>query len=378
MLRLFACVLLTVAFVSTARADDGEKNWHGQIAGGADFGFAPEFGGFGWAVFQATRTDIAAGGDLRIYYNTDTLEVSLDRLRLAKNLELSIGLRGELFFAGLLRYYYQQGLRVDGLGFNASYIVLLPKLQWHFAPNHTFEVITNVRRWFFGSNGTDPNYLLPEDSWVFEPRLGYIYWNVKSPASEYRADRLFPRIEGVAVGLSVGVDVRSNTEEWGFQDGRNDPSRAIFAVNQWLKAGWKLGDRFRLELADTAQWGEGQDDLTRLRVGGMNPYVVIVPGLPWAAILSGRLFIAQASGNVIVKKGKPQELGLLISGGTINDPFRTGDLGKFGGIGGVAITTDLRFGIVQVYGRVGYGFPTAWLNDNPYFSALVGLGIDVF
>ena len=44
----------------------------------------------------------------------------------------------------------------------------------------------------------------------------------------------------------------------------------------------------------------------------MNPYVVVVPGLPWAAILSERLFVAQASGNINVKKGTPQELGLLV------------------------------------------------------------------
>jgi len=111
----------------------------------------------------------------------------------------------------------------------------------------------------------------------------------------------------------------------------------------------------------------------------MNPYVVVIPGLSWAAILSERLFVAQASGHFRVKKGKPQELGLLIAGGTVNDPFRVGDLSRFGGLGGVAVTTDLRFGRWQVYGRVGYAFPASWLGSNtPNFSLLLGLGVDAF
>ena len=376
-MRILALCCAAMLASSVAYADDDEK-WHGQAAAGADFGLTPEVGGFGWVLFQATRADIARDADLRLYYNTDTIEGALERLSMGKNFEFSVGLRGEIFFAGLLRKYYQGGKNVDEFGFNASYVVLLPKIQWHFADYQTLELLTNVRYWFFGSNNTDPIYLLPNNTWVFEPRLGYIYWNVTSPSEEWGAERLFPRIEGVAVGVSIGVDVRSDTTPWGLLDGRNNPSKGILAITQWLKAGWRFGDRFRLEVQDTANWGEGQDDITRLRVAGMNPYVVIVPGLPWSAILSERLFIAQASGNVRVKKDKPQEIGLLISGGTVNDPFRVGDLKKFGGIGGVAITTDLRWGIWQVYGRAGYAFPAAWMVDNPYFSVLVGLGVNAF
>lgn len=370
------CAALLVS--SVVHAND-EKEWHGQAAAGADFGLLPDVGGFGWVLFQATRADIAGDADLRLYYNTDTVEVGLERLSLGKDFEFSVALRGEIIFAGLLRQYYQQGQVVDGFGFNASYVVLLPKIQWHPADHHTLQLLTNVRYWFFGSDSTDPSYLLPNNSWVFEPNLGYIYWDVTSPSEEWGADRLFPRIEGVALGASIGVDVRSDTTPWGIvADGRNDPSKAILTINQWLRAGWRFGDRFRLEVQDTANWGENQDDLTRLRVGGMNPYVVVVPGLPWAAILSERLFIAQASANVLVKKGKPQEIGSLVSGGTVNDPFRVGALKTFGGIGGVAITTDLRWGIWQVYARAGYAFPAEWMVDNPYFSALAGLGVNAF
>ena len=212
-MRLASAVLALTLFASTAHAE----GWHGSAAGGADFALAPEVTGFGFVLFEATGEDKVGKGDVRLLFNTDTIHLEIERIPLGKNFELSVALRGEVFFAGLLRYYYEQGLRRSDLGFNASYVVLLPKLQWHLADDHTLEVLTNVRYWFFGSNKTYPTgYLLPANTVVFEPRLGYIYWNIDSPGEEYRASKLFPRIQGVAVGASVGVDVRSEARPWGF------------------------------------------------------------------------------------------------------------------------------------------------------------------
>ena len=377
-MRPASAILGVMLCASTAHAE----GWHGSAAGGADFAFVPEVTGFGFVLFEATGEDKVGKGDVRLLYNTDTIHLVIERIPLGKSFELSVALRGEVFFAGLLRYYYEGGLRRSDLGFDASYVVLLPKLQWHFADHHTLEVLTNVRYWFFGGNKAYPaDYLLPANTVVFEPRLGYIYWNIDSPGEEYRASKLFPRIQGVAVGASVGVDVRSEVRPWGFVDtqpDRNDPSKAIWTLNQWLRGGWQTGDCFRLELQETFNWGWFQDDITRMRVGGMNPYVVIVPGLPWSANISERLALAQLSGHVRPKKGKPQELGLLVAGGTINDPRRQGQLSDFGGIGGLALFTDLRWGRWQVYARLGWAFPTRWLLDNPHFSGFVGLGVDAF
>lgn len=379
-MRLVGALVALMFLSSTARAE----GWHGSAAGGADFAFIPEVTGFGFVLFEATGEDKVGKGDVRLFYNTDTIHLEIERIPLGKDFELSVALRGELIFAGLLHQYYSQGLRQDGLGFNASYVVLLPKLQWHFAAHHTIELLTNVRRWFFGDKNTDDSYLLPADAWVFEPRLGYIYWNVDSDAEEFRASKLFPRIQGIAAGGSVGVDVRSDVRNWGFTDTgtsldlRNDPTKAIWTLNQWLRAGWKTGERFRLELQETFNWGWNQDDITRMRVGGMNPYVLVIPGLPWSSNISERLAIGQLSGHVRPKKDKPQELGVLVSGGTVNDPYRQGFLDEFGGIGGLALFTDLRWGRWQVYARVGWAFPTAWLVDNPHVSGFVGLGVDAF
>ncbi len=361
---------------ATAAAQDP---WHGSAAAGADFAFVPEVTGFGFVLFEANAQDQVGKGDLRLYFNTDTLHVEIERIPLAESLELSVGLRGEFLFAGLLRQYYERGLSRSELGFNASYVVLLPKLQWHFADYQTIEIVTNVRRWFFGSNGTDPGYSLPADTWVFEPRVGYIFWKVDSPSEEYRASKLFPRISGIAIGASVGIDVRSDARAWGFVgDGRNEPTKAIWTLNQWLRGGWKTSDRFRIELQETFNWGWNQDDITRVRVGGMNPYVLVIPGLPWSSNIAERLAIGQLSGHIRPKIDKPHELGLLVAGGTVNDPRREGLLDEFGGIGGLALFTDLRWGRWQLYARVGWAIPTGWLLDDPHVSGFVGLGVDAF
>lgn len=374
-MRLSFLTLALILVSSTAYAE----GWHGSAAGGADFAFVPETTGFGFVLFEATGEDKVGKGDVRLLYNTDTIHLEIERIPLGQNFELSVALRGEVFFAGLLHQYYEQGLRRSGRGFGASYVVLLPKLQWHFAEHHTLELLTNLRYWFFTGKNTDADYILPANTFVFEPRLGYIFWKIDSPGGEYRASKLFPRIEGIAVGASVGIDVRSDVRQWGaIGDGRNDPRKAIWTLNQWLRAGWQTGERFRIELQETFNWGWFQDDITRMRVGGLNPYVVVVPGLPWSANISERLALAQLSGHIRPKKDKPQELGLLVAGGTINDPRRQGLLNDFGGIGGLALFTDLRWGRWQVYARLGWAFPTNWLLDNPHFSGFVGLGVDAF
>ena len=59
-------------------------------------------------------------------------------------------------------------------------------------------------------------------------------------------------------------------------------------------------------------------------------------------------------------------------------PRRQGLLDDFGGLGGLALFTDLRWGRWQVYARLGWAFPSRWLLDNPHFSGFAGLGVDAF
>ena len=57
--------------------------------------------------------------------------------------------------------------------------------------------------------------------------------------------------------------------------------------------------------------------LTRNRVGGMNPYVIGIPGLPWAALLSERLVIGQLSAHIRACESSPHLSALVTLGASI-------------------------------------------------------------
>ncbi|MBW2223585.1 MAG: hypothetical protein JRF54_05080, partial [Deltaproteobacteria bacterium] len=106
-MRLVLAVFALVLISSTARAE----GWHGSAAAGGDFAFVPEATGFGFVLFDATGEDKVGKGDVRLHYNTDTIHLAIERVPMGENFEFSVALRGEIFMAGLLHQYYQQGLR---------------------------------------------------------------------------------------------------------------------------------------------------------------------------------------------------------------------------------------------------------------------------
>jgi hypothetical protein len=357
------------------------EDWQVTAAGGGDLGFTPEVEGHGFGLADLRRPDMWHGGDFHLQYNTDTLQVGLERIELIPGkLQLWVIARGEAIFAGILRDYYQRGLRIPERGFDASFVHLLSYLQYHPAPGHTLELRGAVRRWFFGAGGqTAEDFVLPPETWVIEPRVAYQYWNVDAPSSEWEPHRFFPRIEGISLRIVGRLDYRTDTAPWGAQiggrpDPRNRPDDAILIVRERLDAGLQVGPLVRLQLQQHARWGEGEDDITRMRVGGMNPYVVAVPGLPWASLLSGRLLAAQGSVHVALGSDSRHELGLLVAGGAFNDIRRQGNLDSFGGAGGLAPFADLRFGPWQIHARFGWAVPTEWQRNDPHLSGMVTFG----
>lgn len=376
---LVACAAWGFGPTPSAKADGG---WRVAAAGGFEFWHAPTFGGNGWALVDAQRTGLAAGGRLHLLYNTDTVVVGFEGMRFANGkIELSIVGKGEALLSGLLFAYRQQGERNSGRSFYGSYAQLMPSMKWHFAPRHSLELVTGVRQWFFGRmSSTDDTFVLPPNTFVFEPRLGYTYWDVKAGSEEWEAHRFYPRITGITVGVQLGLDVRSDRRAWGYDTGggqtdpRNRPGMPVMMARQWMYAGVALGQWGRLQLEEHASWGHGEDDLTRNRAGGMNPYVIPLAGLPWATFLSERLVAGQAS--LHVKLGaSAHEAGVAVNGGAFNDPYRTGQLMSFGGAGGAEAFVDLRFGGWQLYGRFGMAFPSPWQLAQPLYSGVVTAGV---
>jgi len=357
--------------------------WHGAFQGGGNFNFAPQLVGRGWIAFDALGVGVVGNGDLRTFWNTDKVHVGVERLRFARDkLAFFAFAEGELGLAQLLRDYFQRGLEISEFGFNASYVLLSSKLQWYPGRHQTLEVVMAVRHWWFSpKSDTSEAYLLPPNTWVFEPRIGYVYWNVDSPSSELAAYRIYPRIRGIALGLTGGLDVRSRSRSWGLGDGRNDPGRPIYSIRQWLRAGWQFAPIGRLQVDQWGSYGWGEDDITRNRVGGTSPYVVPVPGLPWTGLVSERLFSAQAGLHFRANADSPHEFGALVGGGAFNDVTREGALASYGGVGGVALFADLRFGKggrYQINAHLSYAFPVVWLLDPPYVAGLVAFGASLF
>jgi hypothetical protein len=378
LLVVVSIALALVPMPSTAKAGE----WHAAAGGGGNFNFAPEFVGRGWVLFDSVGTGVVGKGDLHLYWNTDKIHAGIEKLSFAKGkLAFFAFVEGEIVLAQLLRDYFKRGLKVSEFGFNASYVLLSSKLQWYPGKHQTVEILLPVRHWWFYEKSDTSGYQLPSNTWVFEPRIGYVFWKVDAAAKEWEAHRFYPRITGVALGISGGLDVRSTSQQWGIADGRNDPGKVIYVARQWLRAGWQFVPLTRLQVNQWGSYGWGEDDITRNRIGGTSPYVVPVPGLPWTGLVSERLFSAQLGFHIKAKETSAHEFGVLVGGGAFNDVTRDGALNTYGGTGGLALFADLRFGEddrYQIHTHLSWGFPTVWLLDSPYIAGLLTFGARVF
>jgi len=362
------------------------ENWHASALGGGEFNFAPgldnQLTGHGWASFDSVGKGIVGGGDLRLFYNTTKLHVGIERLSFANDkLAFFAFLEGEALISQLLNDYFQRGVRIDEFGIRASYALLSTKLQWYPGKHQTLELIASVRRWWFGDRSATSGFALPANTWVFEPRIGYNFWKIDSPSSEWESHRVFQRVTGIAVGIDLGLDLRSDARTWGLADGRNEPGKVMYSVAQWLRGGWTLGRFVRLQLDQWGNYGWRQDDITRRRIGGASPYVIPAPGLPWPALISERLFAGQLGLHLKAKESSQHEFGLLVAGGAFNDVTRVGALNTYGGAGGLTLFGDLRFGPTGRYQldiRGSWGFPVSWLGDSQYVSLMAGFGVRIF
>lgn len=347
------------------------------VGGGTGVWLLPEMGFQGFGILGWQNQPAHNDPHITIELNTETLLLSLERLRFG-NLVLGASLKGEALIAGVLTAYYQNGKLFNAGGFNASYMEASLHATFIMSASHNIRLILRGRKWWFGRTQDSSSELqLPADSWVFEPRLRYTFWNLRHDAAISDRYRLFPRITGTAAGLTLGADFRSHSDQWGLQSGgvfsdpRNRPGDPILLLRQWSAWGTPLAQGLRLQLGQQFAWGEGEDDLTRMRIGGLNPWVVPVAGLPWAALLSGRFVAGQAGLHVAL--GGSHELGLLLHGVWLQDPGRTG-AEEWGGAGGGGLHLDLRTDSMQLNLLVGIAFPAAWQNEPPHLAAFFTAG----
>jgi hypothetical protein len=321
------------------------------IAAGGDVVLAPGVGGNGFALLRWELFGLPRRGRFMLDFNSDTLRLQLDG-RFGR-IETGVQAAGEVFIAGLLTSHYRDGKNDPSRGFYASYAALAAWAKLHARP-HYLELAAGGRRWFFSAtDSTRADLTLPPEAWVGEIRLRYTLWRIDPDPSLWEAHRLHARVRGFAFGVEVGIDARSHASRWGAPDDpRNDPSQQTVMIKQWARAGIDLGRRVRLQLDEFACFMWGEDDLNRVRVGGMNPYSVPLAGAPWAGYLAGKLASLHASLHIRVKDR--HELGLILDGVALEDSDRLGPLGRPGLLAGIGLFADLRIKTWQLDLRTGY------------------------
>jgi hypothetical protein len=351
--------LVTAILILAAASESAAADFHHTIAaaGGGEISGSPAFGGHGFVLVRYDLDGLPRQSHFAAELNTDTLRLSYDRLRFGP-VEIGFQVAGEVLIAGLLSDYYRDGANDSARGFYASYATAAAYAKLGVGP-HFFDLAVAARRWFFTRAGaTSTELTLPPEAWVAELRLRYTLWMLRPDPSLSEAQRLHPRQRGVALGVELGLDERSDATPWGARaaafspiDPRNDPGRSIFMVRQWLRAGAALHPRVRLQLDEVAIWMWNEDDLVRLRVGGFNPYSVPLAGAPWAGYLAGKLAALDASLHVRV--WRDHEVGVVADAVVLDDPRRSGG-GGAGVLAGIGAFVDARIRAWQIDLRGGW------------------------
>ena len=336
----------------------------------------------GLALLAYDLDDLPHGARLGFEYNTDTLRVGYLGHRLSDRVAFGAQLTGEAFVAGLTTDHFLDGQSELDRSFRSSYVLGQTGLKLQVGERTWFEVEAGLRRWFFGElpDETSAALVLPVDSWSFEPRLRWTWWQLADDAAWRDRHRLFPRLRGVAVGAELGADVRDEVRAFGARDPeafdppdtRNQPEPFALRARQWALAGWQAHPGFRLQLSESAGANVGVDDVTRTRVGGLGPYVVPVAGMPWAHNWTEHHLAGALSAHVRVAEGI--EAGPLATVVAIVDPHRDGDTDEVGVPWGVGAMVDARFGGWQVDLRGGWSPSYAEDTGKAAYSVWLGGG----
>ena len=182
------------------------------------------------------------------------------------------------------------------------------------------------------------------------------------------------------MGLDVGIVARDRRSTWGALseehfapiDPRNDPARLETSLRHWSAFGAHLSDRWRLQGRSELALMFGEDDLSRRTFGGLIPYTVDMPGMPWAYLHVDDFGALQTSAWIRIVDDL--WAGPLLAAAGVRDFSRDGDR-AIAFVWGTGVGMDWRIGPWQVDLRAGY-CPTlrAETTDQDAWSALLLLG----
>ena len=358
------------------------------VAAGGELWTSPQASGHGYALVHYQRERFMDDARLDVLWNTDTALISVDGYRLGERARVGGYLKAQGGFAGLLPRYYQEGVERAQRGFLASYVQTAWTLRQEVAP-HFIQLEVGGRRWDFRpAPSSAAGLTLPDTRWELEPRLRYTYWALSYDPATDEAHRHYWRTLGLAWGVELGGNLRDRARPFGAlspepgagaAEDRNAGDRAVFIARAWARAGTSLGSRARVQGALFGATGAQEDDLTRVRAGGLNPYVVPLGGLPWASYLPDRLLASELS--LHIKAWGDSEVGVMGQSALMpaKDLARRAGAGDaWGGLLSAGVFGDWRWGPWQVDTRV--GLAPAWRSpyDELSLSAWLSVGRRLF
>jgi hypothetical protein len=281
---------------------------------------------------------------LGLEFNTDTLAADLSAWNVGlPGLSVGTFARAEALLAGVNINWMQDGLNKTERGFGASYGLVGGRVAYTVLQRLSFEFEASARGWFFNRMpGSAANLRVPKPFAAAEPRAR-IKWEGLTPDGHRLG--LYTGLRGM---LEIGADVRTNREGFGgFTDGKvesrnSDASTSL--VPQRLSAQGFAGFRFFrmvwFQAVGNLGYGIHEDDITRTRVGGQNPYTVTMPGAAWGEFVCDRY--AATSLYLGVRPMPLLYAGAGIHGAVVNDPGRVGHTDELGILRG--ISGELRMG----------------------------------
>ena len=295
-------------------------------------------------------------------FNTETLNLEIDQIHLASRASLGGQVRAEAFGTNVLFDYFQNGQNDKARAIAPSNGFANIWLNWNPFSSLYVRYENGFRKWLISriDQQTSPDLELPEDSLVYESRLNLTWWQLNNDAAWSQRHRVYQRLQGVALGTTLGINWQFETKPWGARDAntftpvdpRNDPKNFQWNVTQWLLGGWNLMNGVRLQIREEAGWAVGVDDLSRRTVGGLTPFTVNLPGMPWAYVHADKYASTAASIHFRLPFDDI-EVGPLASWLTVQDFQRVGDT-DFTALWGVGGFVDYRFGNWQFDLRGGY------------------------
>lgn len=365
-----ALVSLSLAASAPARADEV------YMAVAGDATLAPAPGGHGIALVDWRKGFGSTGAYLDFTYNTDTVDVAFDQIALGNGVRLRLGAFGEVREAGVLSDYWVEGEELSDRGISASRGGAYAEVKRAIGRSMYVNWRTTAQRWFFSKlMSTGDSVLLPLDFTSIDEHLSLTLWHFSHDRSQWQPHRLFGRFVGIGAGVAADYQWRSLASRWGaIADPRNIPSAGEASGSEWIAGGTKIVDRLRWQFRQEGRFGVGEDDITRGRIGGMNPYSVRLAGSAWPAFLSSRYLAGHAS--LRYRAFGESEIGILGDAVWLRDPRRNGSH-DFGAIGGIGALLDARWGPWQADLRAGWTLPSQWMATEPHVNVFFAVGREI-